>query len=271
MEPKPSDVRVTPSLDSSVRAKEKPSRAFPQPSTTPLLRRYLIYGRTTLALLCVSGAIGTGAAWFLKTTLTKKLAGLYSKSTPHRLERQKHLFVNNAANDVNADGPSINEVDEDEDEVEDEEHSSEPKTGEDPVARFKDGALKLLERTKQEVARGFDRVQKTATLDPMDKFAFFKRDDPDMLRKIALSRNHMAWKFGIEALATMVRGVLSFEHCVFRRACVCVFVCVRLPFCVCLCVCVLIALFLLIPQMNQLFASNNHAYCSLHSVSPRLA
>ena len=69
--------------------------------------------------------------------------------------------------------------------------------------RIKDNALRFFERKKNDLSEKWDRVQDFAA--KSDKYSFFKKDDPDVLMKIALSKNQVKWKFGVEALATMVR------------------------------------------------------------------
>jgi len=177
--------------------------SFPPPPTSlTLWRRYLFFARTTLAVLCVGGTVGVSAVAYLSYSLGKKLDGLYSKSKPHQLEKQKHLYVNKA--DVSpVEGPSILDDEEEEDNAS--EVSLEQMLGlndpENPLARFGENVMRKFRETKDDLSRKMDNFYHLTG--STSKTNFLMRDNPDTLMKIIKSHNQTAWKFGIESLANM--------------------------------------------------------------------
>lgn len=195
-------VRPSGSSSSSSSKPSRKSSPFPPPTSTPLFRRYAIFAGTTLALLCAGGTLGASAIWYLSYSLGKKLDGLYSKSKPHRLEKQKHFYVNKADVSPDGEGPSIHDEEEEEEGVETlEEQMLWLSDSNNQFARLSENVMKQFYKTKDDLSRKLDKVY-DLTSSP-SKMTFLQRDNPDTLMKITKSRNQTAWKFGIESLATL--------------------------------------------------------------------
>ena len=158
--------------------------------------------------------MGVSLAWYLSYTLGKKLDGLYSKSKPHRLDKQKHLYVNKAHVVSPNAGPVINADAEEEEEEEEEQEPDQAKDFHDQMTRIKENVINLFRRTKDDLERKFDRANRLTS--STESVAFLQRDNPDILMKMVASKSPIVWKFGIESLATMVSFSLLIEEHDFK-------------------------------------------------------
>lgn len=151
-----------------------------------LLQRYILFGKTTLKLFVVGGCIGSVACWCLARSINDKLDRLYSKSSPHRLERLHHLYVEH--NDTEP----IADLENDDDDVT-EDVPSEIQRFARQVSEKANSVLGVLKNSqwRQELNDKLNAIYKS------------NRDDPSLLIKLANSNNSVVSNYAIEALVKL--------------------------------------------------------------------